>query len=230
MHEHPHRPRDRAPALDHGHQLHPVVGGLWLAADQLALVPVPAQDRRPAARPGIARAGPVRPQLDRIRTCGAVYDVARHGPQPTARAGRARTRRGRSRAAAAASPTTRRCCAAGRPSRRCASTTARPFRLDAAPRAAGGVGGGARPAGARRRGVCRRWQREAVAAAATGEPRCGSCGRRAGRRGGRRRLRAGDAASRGARRAAAPRHRAGLAPARDRRARPAARRPGCCPA
>src|SRR4029079_4714494 len=49
---------------------HPVVGRHLLAADQLALVAVPAEDRRPATRPRIAGAGPVTPHVHPIPQTG----------------------------------------------------------------------------------------------------------------------------------------------------------------
>src|SRR5258708_10173680 len=53
-------PLERLERRDRGHQLHAVVGGVGLAALEL-LDPIPErQDRAPAARPGIAGAGPIR--------------------------------------------------------------------------------------------------------------------------------------------------------------------------
>jgi len=46
------------------HQLHPVVGGVRLATAQFALVPLVAQQRRPATGAGIAEAGTVGVDFD----------------------------------------------------------------------------------------------------------------------------------------------------------------------
>jgi hypothetical protein len=61
--------------LDGGHQLHAVVGGHALAAEDLLLVRAGAQDRTPAARPGIAAACAVGKDLD-----GGAYAFFVHSP------------------------------------------------------------------------------------------------------------------------------------------------------
>ena len=55
----PARPLQRFERGDRRHQLHAVVGGVRLAAFELLLVIAEGQDRAPAARAGIARAGAV---------------------------------------------------------------------------------------------------------------------------------------------------------------------------
>src|SRR5690348_333371 len=50
-------PRERPQALDRGGQLHPLIGGGILAAEQLDLAAVLDQEHPPAAGPGVARAG-----------------------------------------------------------------------------------------------------------------------------------------------------------------------------
>src|SRR5581483_7668491 len=63
---HPARPRQRLQPGDRRRQLHAVVGGRRLAAGQILLDPAIAQDRRPAARAGIAAAGAVGEDFDRF--------------------------------------------------------------------------------------------------------------------------------------------------------------------
>src|SRR5690606_28206956 len=66
----------RVQRLDRRHQLHAVVGGVGLAARQLLLHAVEAQDRAPAAGAGIAGAGPVGEYLDPLHGCFRPYSAA----------------------------------------------------------------------------------------------------------------------------------------------------------
>ena len=62
----PARPLQRLQRGDRRHQLHAVVGGQPLAAGQLAPLALPGQDRTPAAGAGIAAAGTVGVDQDRL--------------------------------------------------------------------------------------------------------------------------------------------------------------------
>src|SRR5258706_1674650 len=64
------RPRQGLERADDRHQLHAVVGGRRLAAEELLLLAAEAQDRAPAAGAGIAAAGAVAVDLDGLLTHG----------------------------------------------------------------------------------------------------------------------------------------------------------------
>ncbi|MNF08223.1 hypothetical protein D3C80_2085900 [compost metagenome] len=70
MQDHVARLAERFQRHDRRHQFHAVVGGVGLAAGDLALAPAKAQQRGPAAGTGIAQAGTVGVDLDLLACVG----------------------------------------------------------------------------------------------------------------------------------------------------------------